>query len=272
MSTRSRPGGGAGALRDLEMRGDFIRRHIGPDDAQIAAMLATLGLDELEDVVRQAVPADIVSTTPLSLTETISEQAVLAHLRRMRGRNRVLVSMIGMGYHGTVMPEVIKRNVLENPGWYTAYTPYQAEISQGRLEALINFQQMVIDLTGMEVANASLLDEATAAAEAMAMCQAGPASRAHRSVSSSTADCHPQTLAVLRDARGVPSDFEIVVGDPAQDLLEAWRLLRGPAGPLSRAPVARCARSTAMPCASAPRAQGALVDRWPADLLEPRHC
>ena len=156
-------------LADLEMRGDFIRRHIGLDREQIATMVAALELDSLEEIVEVAVPDDIVSKEPLALTETISERAVITYLRNMRARNRVLISMIGMGYYGTIMPAVIKRNVLENPGWYTAYTPYQAEISQGRLEALLNYQQMVIDLTGMEIANASMLDEATAAAEATAM-------------------------------------------------------------------------------------------------------
>src|SRR5690606_26787640 len=158
-------------LDKLEMRGNFIHRHIGPSQQQIQAMLAELGLDELEDIIKQAIPADMLSDEPLKLTETISERAVLKYLRRMRARNQVFTSMIGMGYYGTIMPAVIKRNVLENPGWYTAYTPYQAEISQGRLEALLNFQQMVTDLTAMEVANASMLDEATAAAEAMAMCR-----------------------------------------------------------------------------------------------------
>ncbi len=199
-------------LAEFEMRGDFVRRHIGADGAQIKAMLAALGLDELEDLVARAVPDDIVSATPLALTETISEQAVIAHLRRMRERNRVNVSMIGMGYNGTIMPEVIKRNVLENPGWYTAYTPYQAEISQGRLEALLNFQQLVTDLTGMEVANASLLDEATAAAEAMAMSRRLSKSSSSRYLVDT--DCHPQTRAVV-ETRARHFGFEVVVGEPA---------------------------------------------------------
>ncbi|MEQ8659544.1 MAG: glycine dehydrogenase (aminomethyl-transferring), partial [Gammaproteobacteria bacterium] len=199
-------------LRDFEQRGDFIRRHIGPDGAQVAAMLEALGLDSLDDIVTRAVPDDIVSATPLALTGTISEQAVLAYLRRMRERNRVNVSMIGMGYHGTVMPEVIKRNVLENPGWYTAYTPYQAEISQGRLEALLNFQQMIIDLTGLPIANASLLDEATAAAEAMAMARRVAKARGARFLVD--ADCHPQTIAVV-ETRARHFGFAVVVGDPA---------------------------------------------------------
>jgi glycine dehydrogenase len=199
------------SLRDFEMRGDFIRRHIGPDDDQTTAMLDALGLRALEDIIPRAVPDDIVSHTPLALTDTVSEMAVLAYLRTMRARNRVYVSMIGMGYHGTLMPEVIKRNVLENPGWYTAYTPYQAEISQGRLEALLNFQQVIIDLSGLPIANASLLDEATAAAEAMAMTRRVSRTASMRYVVD--ADCHPQTIAVLR-TRARHFGFELDIGDP----------------------------------------------------------
>ncbi|MBI2799453.1 MAG: aminomethyl-transferring glycine dehydrogenase [Gammaproteobacteria bacterium] len=198
-------------LTELETRGDFIRRHIGPDREQINMMVEALGLENLEQIVERAVPDTIVSHTPLALTETISERAVISHLRRMRERNRVNVSMIGMGYYGTIMPEVIKRNVLENPGWYTAYTPYQAEISQGRLEALLNFQQMVIDLTGMEIANASMLDEATAAAEAMAMARRISKSASHRFLVD--ADCHPQTIAVVR-TRARYFDIAIEVAAP----------------------------------------------------------
>lgn len=156
-------------LNQLEMRGNFICRHIGANQQQTNEMLAELGLSHLDDLIDQAIPENILSDEPLKLTETVSEQAIVKYLRKIRSRNKVYTSMIGMGYYDTIMPAVIKRNVMENPGWYTAYTPYQAEVSQGRLEALINFQQMIIDLTGMELANASLLDEATAAAEAMAM-------------------------------------------------------------------------------------------------------
>ena len=160
------------SLEDLEPAGEFARRHIGPDEAEIAAMLEVVGAASLDDLIERATPRAIRSARPLDLPPAKSEPEALAALRAMAEQNRVLTSMIGMGYYGTVTPTVILRNVLENPGWYTAYTPYQAEVSQGRLEALLTFQQMVADLTGLELANASLLDEATAAAEAMAMAQA----------------------------------------------------------------------------------------------------
>jgi glycine dehydrogenase len=202
-------------LNQLEMLGDFIRRHIGPNPEQTRAMLAELGLSDLEQIIDKALPADILNIEPLKLTETISENAVIKHLRKIRERNKVFTSLIGMGYYDTIMPAVIKRNVLENPGWYTAYTPYQAEVSQGRLEALLNFQQMIIDLTGMEIANASLLDEATAAAEAMTMA---------RRLSHSTfntvfvdQDCHPQTIAVVQ-TRARSLGYQVIVGNPYQGL------------------------------------------------------
>ena len=203
------------SLTELEMGGDFIRRHIGPNHEQIGQMLEYLDLGCLDELIDKAVPQSIVSKEPLSLKSNFSETAVLNYKRKMRSRNKVFRSMIGMGYYDTIMPEVIKRNVMENPGWYTAYTPYQAEVSQGRLEALLNFQQVIVDLTGMELANASLLDEATACAEAMAM---------SKRVSKSTSncffvdrDCHPQTIAVVKTrAKGL--GFEIIVGDPHVDL------------------------------------------------------
>ena len=210
--TSSRP-----SLAQLEMRGNFINRHIGPNSQQIKDMLAELGVNELEDIIALAIPANILNHEPLKLTETVSERAVIKHLRKMRERNKVFTSMIGMGYYDTIMPAVIKRNVLENPGWYTAYTPYQAEVSQGRLEALLNFQQVIIDLTGMELANASLLDEATAAAEAMTM---------SRRLSKSTAnsifvdrDCHPQTIAVIKTRAG-SLGYEVIVADPYRNLAD----------------------------------------------------
>ena len=199
-------------LSELKMRGDFVRRHIGPGAAQIAEMLKQLKAKSLEDLVDKAVPAAIRSDDkPLNLPEVLTERETHAVLRRIAGRNRVYISMIGMGYHGTIMPPVIQRNVLENPGWYTAYTPYQAEVSQGRLEVLLAFQQMVMDLTGMELANASLLDEATAAAEAMTM--------SHRIARNGSdtffvdAECHPQTIEVVQ-TRARPMGLEVVVGDP----------------------------------------------------------
>ncbi|MEE9318005.1 MAG: glycine dehydrogenase (aminomethyl-transferring), partial [Rhodospirillales bacterium] len=202
-------------LIELEQRDDFIRRHIGPGEVQIADMLADLGLSSLEDLIEKAVPETIITGTPLNIGGDNTERGTISYLRRMSERNRVFVSMIGMGYYGTKLPSVILRNVLENPGWYTAYTPYQAEVSQGRLEVLMNFQQMVMDLTGMELANASLLDEGTAAAEAMAMshrlCKTGANAFfvAH--------DCHPQTVAVVETrARGL--GLEVIRGDPEKDL------------------------------------------------------
>ena len=202
----------------LEREGEFVQRHIGPDAAEIEAMLAVVGARSLEDLVKQATPAAIRTERPLALPAPLDERTALTTLRRIAERNRVQVSMIGMGYYDTITPAVILRNVLENPGWYTAYTPYQAEVSQGRLEALLNFQQMVIDLTGLELANASLLDEATAAAEAMAMARRVGKSGANAFFVD--VDCHPQTLAVLRTrARGLGLD--IVVGDPCRDLQPA---------------------------------------------------
>ena len=203
------------SLEDLKMRGDFVRRHIGPGETQIAEMLGLLGLSSLDELIDKTVPEAIRSQRPLELEPAKSERMTLSYLRKMAARNRVFVSMIGMGYHGTAMPGVILRNVLENPGWYTAYTPYQAEVSQGRLEALLNFQQMICDLTGMELANASLLDEATAAAEAMAMAQRVAKSKSNTFLVS--ADCDPQTIAVVR-TRARWFGFEVVIGDPFTEL------------------------------------------------------
>jgi len=203
------------SLEDLKMRADFVRRHLGPGEAQVADMLGLLGLASLDELIDKTVPKSIRSERPLDLEPAKSERMTLSYLRKMAGRNRVFVSMMGMGYHGTVMPGVILRNVLENPGWYTAYTPYQAEVSQGRLEALLNFQQMICDLTGMELANASLLDEATAAAEAMAMAHRVSKSKSDTFIVS--ADCDPQTIAVIR-TRARWFGFEVVVGDPFTEL------------------------------------------------------
>jgi glycine dehydrogenase len=182
-------------LAELEENDGFVRRHIGPSESELAAMLHAVGAATLDDVAGQTVPASIRSNEALNLPPPIDEAATIAELRALAARNAPVKSLIGMGYHGTVTPPVILRNVLENPGWYTAYTPYQAEIAQGRLEALLNFQTLILELTGMEIANASLLDEATAAAEAMAMAHA--LSKTKSDTLAVATDLHPQTLAVL---------------------------------------------------------------------------
>jgi glycine dehydrogenase len=200
------------------MTTDFIPRHIGPNASETASMLKTLGANSLDEFISRAVPAKIRSTRPLNLPEALSEREALSAMMKMANKNEVYTSMIGMGYYGCITPKVILRNVLENPGWYTAYTPYQAEVSQGRLEALLNFQQVVIDLTGLEIANASLLDEATAAAEAMAMAKRVAKSTAN--VFFVDADTHPQTIGVLQ-TRAKGFGIEIEIGNPTKDLKPA---------------------------------------------------
>jgi glycine dehydrogenase len=187
----------------------FIHRHIGPGSDEEAKMLNGLGFPSLDAFIAQVVPPHIRLAGPLRLPEGRSEQAVLAELRAIAGQNQVFRSFIGMGYSDCVTPPVIQRNILENPGWYTAYTPYQAEISQGRLEALFNFQTLVSDLTALPIANASLLDEATAAAEAMRLCHNSKPERAAFFISQL---CHPQTIEVVR-TRARPLGIEITVGD-----------------------------------------------------------
>ncbi len=195
---------------------DFAnRRHIGPSPAEIEAMLRVVGADSLEALIDETVPADIRQAEALDWGPALGEQGVLHRLRQVAGKNRVLTSLIGQGYHGTVTPPVIQRNIFENPAWYTAYTPYQPEISQGRLEALLNFQTMVCDLTGLDVANASLLDEATAAAEAMALCQRAAKSKGRAFFVDR--ECHPQTIALI-ETRAEPLGWAVVVGDPFADL------------------------------------------------------
>ncbi len=184
------------ALRELEHHHAFIERHIGPNDAEIAQMLRVIGHDSLDTMTDAIVPASIKSAAPLALPQAVTEVEALARIHTIAKRNRVLRSFIGQGYYGTHTPNVILRNLLENPAWYTAYTPYQAEISQGRMEALINFQTMVADLTGMEIANASLLDEATAAAEAMTL--AKRSGKSGSNVFFVSRGVHPQTLEVLQ--------------------------------------------------------------------------
>ena len=188
---------------------DFAnRRHIGPSVEEISDMLELLGVKTLDELIDDTVPNKIRQTTPLKWERAKSEREVLYHLRQTASKNKVLISLIGQGYHGTVTPPAIQRNILENPAWYTAYTPYQPEIAQGRLEALLNFQTMVSDLTGLDIANASLLDEATAAAEAMVMAQRVSKSKSNRLFVDE--NCHPQNIAVLK-TRAEPIGIEIVV-------------------------------------------------------------
>ncbi len=199
-------------LDDLIHSDEFIGRHIGPNAEQTAAMLNAMGLQAVDELIEKTVPAGIRSETTNALDAPMSEHQALQELKAIAQQNKVHKSYIGMGYHDTHVPHVILRNVLENPGWYTAYTPYQPEIAQGRLEGLLNFQQMITELTGMDMANASMLDEATAAAEAMAM-----AKRASRKNKSNTffidTNCHPQTIAVVK-TRAEHFGFTIVVDEP----------------------------------------------------------
>ncbi len=200
-------------LNALENHHEFIQRHIGPSAAERAAMLKEIGAASLDDLVAQTVPESIRLQQPLAIGAPQNEHEALQALKAIAGRNKVQKSLIGMGYYDTITPKVILRNVFENPGWYTAYTPYQAEIAQGRLEALLNYQQMIIDLTGLELANASLLDEATAAAEAMAM-----ARRVSKSKSNAffvDAACFPQTIDVVK-TRAAYFGFELIVGNADQ--------------------------------------------------------
>jgi glycine dehydrogenase len=190
---------------------DFAnRRHIGPSPEEMAAMLDVLGVDSLDALIDATVPRSIRQAKPLAWPP-MSEQELLGRMRKVAAKNRVMTSLIGQGYYGTVTPPAIQRNILENPAWYTAYTPYQPEIAQGRLEALLNFQTMVADLTGLPVANASLLDEATAAAEAMTMAQRVAKSKA--TAFFVDRDCHPQTIAVI-ETRAAPLGIEVIVGAP----------------------------------------------------------
>ncbi len=199
----------ASSLLALEDHGAFIARHIGPNEAEIAHMLEVIGQPSLDAMTDAIVPASIKSAAPLALPDAITEVEALAKIRAIASKNQVFRSFIGQGYHGTHTPNVILRNILENPAWYTAYTPYQAEISQGRMEALINFQTMVADLTGMEISNASLLDEATAAAEAMTL--AKRSSKSKSNVFYVSERVHPQTIEVLR-TRADGIGIEVVVG------------------------------------------------------------
>ncbi|PSB17013.1 glycine dehydrogenase (aminomethyl-transferring), partial [filamentous cyanobacterium CCP2] len=189
---------------------EFEGRHIGPREAEIQQMLAVLGMASLDELIEQAVPAAIRLKQPLQLGAGQSEAGLLAALKQIAAQNQVFRSYMGMGYHNCIIPPVIQRNILENPGWYTQYTPYQPEISQGRLEALLNFQTMVMDLTGMEIANSSLLDEGTAAAEAMTLSYGQHKGKANAFWVSNA--CHPQTIDVVQ-TRARPLGIEVIIGD-----------------------------------------------------------
>src|SRR5437667_6990848 len=195
--------------REKDRVDSFARRHIGPNQPARAAMLAEIGFENLDALIDATVPKNIRLDRPLNLPEAASEWDALAELRAFANKNVVSRSFIGAGYSDTITPPVIQRNILENPGWYTAYTPYQAEIAQGRLEALLNFQTMITDLTALDIANASLLDEATAAAEAMSLCHAVAPNRKTFFVAD---NCHPQTIAVVQ-TRAKPLGIEIKIAD-----------------------------------------------------------
>ena len=248
----------ARSLTALENAAAFVDRHIGPRDADVAAMLETVGHESLEALADAAVPAAIRAALPESFPESRTEEDVLAALAALAARNRVARSMIGLGYHDTHTPPVIQRNILENPGWYTAYTPYQPEISQGRLEALLNFQTMVMDLTGFSCANASLLDEGTAAAEAMQMSHGIARNGSDRFFVSQS--CLPQTIAVVR-TRAEAVGISVEVGDHRAGLPE------GPFfGMLLQYPTADGAVPDYRPLVAQAREAGAVVT-VAADLL-----
>ncbi|MDG0971446.1 MAG: aminomethyl-transferring glycine dehydrogenase [Porticoccaceae bacterium] len=209
-------------LADLQNAAEFIARHVGPSVDDQQQMLSALGCANLQQLTEQVVPEAIAMADDLAIVDGCSEAQALAELREIASHNRVYKSFIGQGYYGTITPNVIQRNILENPAWYTAYTPYQPEISQGRLEALINFQTMISDLTGMEMSNSSMLDEGTAAAEAMALCQRMSKSKSSRFVVDR--DCLPQTIEVIK-TRAEPMGIEVEVADPAEFSGEAFGIL-----------------------------------------------
>src|SRR5690554_5460241 len=193
----------------------FTLRHIGPRPSDVQEMLDTVGVSTISQLIDETIPTNIRLDKQLDIANGLSEQEYLEHVNDLASKNKVFKTYIGLGYHASNTPSVIQRNILENPGWYTAYTPYQAEIAQGRLEALLNFQTVVAELTGMELANASLLDEATAAAEAMAMLfalRSRPKKRAKANKFFVSDEILPQTLSVLQ-TRSTPIGIELVVGD-----------------------------------------------------------
>ena len=249
MAAKSTP---ASPLAGLVQTERFVSRHLGPRPADIEKMLKTVGYKSMDDFIDAVIPEDIRLRRPLALAPGRSEREVLQELRRIAAQNQVFRSYIGMGYSGTFTPQVIQRNILENPGWYTAYTPYQAEIAQGRLEALLNFQTVVADLTGLPVANASLLDEATAAAEAMYMTVA-VTHHEGTPVFMVDSHCHPQTIAVVQtraEARGI----DVVVADP-----DTFKFTAGVVGALIQYPATDGAVRDHRKFCEAAHAAGALV-------------
>src|SRR5437762_8444718 len=190
----------------------FVDRHIGPSADEVAQMLRELGFENLDALIDATVPKNIRLDRPLELPKAKSENEALAELRALASKNKVARNFIGAGYSDTITPQLIQKNILQNPGWYTPYTPYQAEVAKGRLEALVNFQTMVTDLTALDIANASLLDEATAAAEAMALCYHAVTGRSASNKFFVADNCHPQTSAVVR-TRAKPLGIEIVTGN-----------------------------------------------------------
>ena len=209
-------------LADLQNAAEFFARHVGPSTEDQQQMLSALGCGNLQELTEQVVPEAIAMTEDLAIVDGCTEAQALAELREIASHNKVFKSFIGQGYYGTITPNVIQRIILENPAWYTAYTPYQPEISQGRLEALINFQTMISDLTGMEMSNSSMLDEGTAAAEAMALCQRMSKSKSSRFFVDS--DCLPQTIEVIK-TRAEPMGIGVEVADPADFDGEAFGIL-----------------------------------------------
>ena len=206
-------------LTDYEAYDFANRRHIGPSPREMADMLQVIGFKTLDEMIDATVPASIRQAEALDWGPAMTERDALFHMKEVASKNKVLTSLIGQGYYGTTTPAPILRNILENPAWYTAYTPYQPEISQGRLEALLNFQTMVSDFTGMDIANASLLDEATAAAEAMAMAKRSSRSKANNAAFFVDANCHAQTIAVIK-TRAEPLGVEVIVANPDELVAE----------------------------------------------------
>ncbi|QCU89866.1 aminomethyl-transferring glycine dehydrogenase [Thiomicrorhabdus sediminis] len=205
------------SLKELQQSESFIQRHLGPDESEQQAMLQQLGYDSIDEMLAAIVPRAIRREDEMALAAGLTEHQSLAELKQIADKNLCYKTYLGMGYYNTLTPPVIQRNILENPAWYTAYTPYQAEISQGRLEAMLNFQTMVSDLTGMELANASMLDEATACAEAMTLCQR--MSKSKGKVFFVAEDCHPQNIDVVK-TRAEPMGIEVVIGNPADDIAD----------------------------------------------------